>query len=180
LIISGLVSGINAQERVRSFLLPPEVFLLFLLLLLLAYSNNIGDGYCDSSLNNVGEIHTCCVHPINTQKLNARNNNLENFYDGGDCCASLCVSNIYGCSANGYDCVNEERESNTTTHPLIFAHVEFFFVATGYTPTPGMTISAFIGELDVLFCCLKFNAFVLSQTNCIMGTTHLNNHDVMF
>lgn len=47
----------------------------------------IGDGYCDPDCNN-----------------------LENEWDGGDCCEEDCVNNDYDCGYNGFDC--KEKQEN--------------------------------------------------------------------
>eukprot|EP00752_Nemacystus_decipiens_P009722 g8682.t1 len=45
-----------------------------------------GDGYCDQN-NNFAECEG---------------------YDGGDCCESSCVDNIYDCGSNGYQCIDPD------------------------------------------------------------------------
>lgn len=64
----------------------------------------IGDGYCDYGDYNVA---TCG-------------------WDGGDCCASVCVDAYYECGTNGFDCLDEVAAALPTPAPVYFTILEFY------------------------------------------------------
>jgi hypothetical protein len=48
----------------------------------------------------------CAGTTIGDGRCNAANNNAQCSYDGGDCCASTCVSGAYTCGSAAYNCIS--------------------------------------------------------------------------